>query len=88
MSVYIISYDLIKDKDYKELITEIKSLTTWAKPLESFWLVKTDLTASVIRDRLKAKLDKDDKLIIIETGAWWATSNISKEVTDWMKKNM
>lgn len=88
MSILIISYDLIKDKDYTELINEIKSISSWAKPLESFWLLKTDLAVGSVRDRLKAKVDKDDKLLVIEAGNWWATYNISSKVTDWMKENI
>lgn len=88
MNVYIVSYDLIKDKDYQPLIDEIKSIGSWAKPLESFWLVKTSETASSVRDSLKKVMDSNDKLIVIEANKWWATYNISKDVTEWMKDNI
>lgn len=88
MKTYIVSYDLISEKDYENLIKEIKSFTTWAKPLRSFWLVKTNETASAIRDRLKEVMDNDDKLVVIEAGNWWATRNISDDVTEWMKKHI
>jgi len=88
MANYVISYDLIEDKNYEDLIERIKSLGTWAKPLESFWLVVSDSSASAIRDTLKGVVDKDDKIIIIKLGDDWATYNISQKVTDWMKSQI
>lgn len=88
MSVYAISYDLIVDKDYQKIIDEIKSFSSWAKPLESFWLIKTSETAENVRDRLKKVMDSNDKLMVVEVSKWWATYNISSKVTDWMKENI
>jgi len=89
MNTYVVSYDLINQKNYEGLIEEIKSsYGTWAKPLESFWLVKTSSSASQIRDELKKVLDKDDKLIVIEVGSFCATYNVSNEVTAWIHDNI
>jgi len=88
MANYVISYDLIEDKNYEDLIEKIKSLGSWAKPLESFWLLVSNSSASEIRDTLKGAVDKDDKIIVIELGDDWATYNISQKVTDWMKNNI
>lgn len=87
MSVYIISYDLIDEKNYTRIIEKIKEYP-WAKPLESFWLVKTNNSASHIRDSLTKVVDNDDKIIVIEAGKNWATRHIPKEVTDWIKDNI
>lgn len=88
MANYVISYDLIKDKNYEDLTEKIKSLGNWAKPLESFWLLVSDSSVSEIRDALKGVADKDDKIVVIELGNYWATSNISQKVTDWMKSHI
>lgn len=91
MKSYIISYDLINKEiyDYTDLISYIKTYGKWAKPLESFWLIKTDKSVSTVRDELKAKVSSGDKILVIDvTGSYWATSSISKEVTDWMKNNI
>jgi hypothetical protein len=47
----LISYDLGQletSASYRELISAIKGLGDWAKPLESEWFVLTGLTASVV----------------------------------------
>lgn len=92
MKTLLISYDLRvpeTSEDYKKLIKYIKSFGTWAKPLYSVWLVKTDKTCAMVRDEIKKETDSNDRTLVIEvTGADWATTNVDKEVTDWMKKNL
>jgi hypothetical protein len=92
MKTLLISYDLRvpeTSEDYKKLIKYIKSFGTWAKPLYSVWLVKTDKTCAMVRDEIKMETDSNDRTLVIEvTGADWATTNVDKEVTDWMKKNL
>ena len=91
MKTYLISYDLLKKNiyDYSKLIDYIKTYGTWAKPLESFWLVKTGKDIASVRDELVTKVSPGDKIIVMDiTGTSWASSSISKEVTDWMKENM
>lgn len=74
--------------DYSRLITYIKSFSNWAKPLESLWLVKTNLTSAQLRDELRKVVDANDKILVIEITNNWASFNISKEVTDWMKNGL
>ncbi len=89
MKTFLISYDLIGQRDYPELIEAIKQYPFWAKPLESLWLIKTNETAAQVRDYLKSHIDDDDKLFVIDvTGTGWATYNISQRITDWMKSNL
>ncbi|GMX58518.1 MAG: hypothetical protein MCSN_1720 [Candidatus Microsyncoccus archaeolyticus] len=92
MKTFLISYDLgapETTEDYGKVIASIKSLDDWAKPLYSVWLVKSDKTASQIRDQINKETDTNDKLLVIDvSGAGWATSGISNEVTDWMKNNL
>lgn len=43
----------------------------------------------MVRDEIKKETDSNDRTLVIEvTGADWATTNVDKEVTDWMKKNL
>lgn len=85
---YIISYDLIgPERDYESLISKIKSYGTWAKALESVWLIRSTKSSSEIRDDLKSVIDSNDKLLIIENSGGWATRNISKSVTEWIRNN-
>lgn len=92
MRTYLISYDLGKPEtriEYGQLASNFKKLfITWARPVESVWIVKTDMNVEQIRDAIKKILDSNDKLVVVEMSGSWGTYNISKEVTDWMKKNI
>ena len=92
MNTYLISYDLGLPEtysDYKILTQYIKSYSTWAKPLQSVWLIKTEKTLAQVRDEIRTKVDSNDKILVVDvTKNGWATFNISKEVTDWMKNNL
>jgi hypothetical protein len=90
MSIQLISYDLIKpNKDYTQLITFLKTYTSWARPLESVWLVKNNLTAEETRNQIQQHTDKDDKVIVVtvsgDSAAW---VNLPKDVSDWIKSNL
>lgn len=92
MNIFLISYDLGLPEtydDYKILIQYIKSYLTWAKPLQSVWLIKTNKAVSQVRDEIRDRIDANDKVLVIDiTKTGWATFNVSKEVTDWMKNNL
>lgn len=63
-----ISYDLNSPgQDYEEVISEIKTLGSWAKVQKSFWYVNSNLTAKEARARLLAKMDDNDSLIVIDS---------------------
>lgn len=89
MSLKIISYDLGQPEtssDYKELIKYIKSLGSWGKPLESFWIVDTAKYCTTIRDEAKQYLDGNDKLLVVSCPFdSWASYRLSTSVTDWLK---
>lgn len=92
LSTFLISYDLggpETSAHYQSLIKAIQAMGAWAKPLESFWLIKTSNSASVVRTSLQGHLDSNDKLLVIDvTGANWSSYGLLKEVSDWMKVNM
>jgi len=92
MKTYLLSYDLRipeTSEDYERLIDYIKSFPDWATPLKSVWFIKTNKTVADVRDEIKKKADSNDGLIVIDiTEANWATSGISKEITDWMTTNL
>jgi hypothetical protein len=87
MKCYIISYDLVNQRDYESLHKAIKSYSGWAKITESTWAVKTDNTAKEIRDHLSEFLDQDDRVFVIKSGveAAWRNSICKNE---WLKNNL
>ena len=60
MKVYQINYDLRNQRNYPKLINQIKAYGTYAKPLESCWVIATDQTARQVRDNLASVMDADD----------------------------
>jgi hypothetical protein len=89
MSLKIISYDLGKPEtsaDYKDLIEYVKSLGSWAKPLESFWIVDSPKYCSTIRDEAQEYLDSNDEILVVSCPfESWASWGLDKDVTSWIK---
>ena len=88
----LISYDLggpETSASYKRLIKAIEAAGILAKPLESFWLVKTPDSAVGVRDVLRQYLDANDKLLVINvTGDETAWVGLPKGIEDWLRANM
>jgi hypothetical protein len=87
MAKFVISYDLIKGKDYAKLINHLTKMGA-CRVLESVWLSRRDSTAIALRDDLKNYIDKDDRLVVIAaTGeAAWTTSLTSDQAACMRKK--
>lgn len=88
MNTILVSYDLhAPGKDYSKLREHLASYNGHATPLESFWLVKTDLTALQVCNAAKNYVDQNDELIAIDvTSRSAAWINISDGVSEWIKK--
>ena len=85
---YIVTYDLCKPgQNYDELIKAIKTYH-WCKITESAWVITTTKSSVEIRDYLKGKLDKNDKLFVGKLTGEAAWSGESQEVAEWLKKNL
>lgn len=88
MTVYIISYDLNKNKNYPALYDEIKKLGNWCHPLDSTWLVSTSLKAPAVRDRLRRAMDQDDALLVCKASVDAAWINLHPKVSEWLKAKL
>lgn len=89
MKSYMVSYDLIKRKDYPDLWKALDAYGSTWHCLGSTWIIKSDETAAQIRDKLKAHIDGDDKLIVnlLQREAAW-TISFSQKCKDWLMKNL
>jgi hypothetical protein len=89
MAHYLISYDLHKQRNYQPVWDKLEA---WGavRLLESLWVVTRNSTANQIRDDLKAAIDSDDSIAILElkSGSGWSTWNARKSGIDWLKKNI
>ncbi|HHX0198601.1 SinR-like protein [Enterococcus faecalis] len=71
MKSYALTYDLQSPgQKYAKIADTIASWNcSHIKPLESFWLIKTDMTAAQMKDTLKQQaLDDNDLIFITEIG--------------------
>lgn len=82
-----ISYDLYKPgQNYEAVIAEIKTLGLWAAVHKSLWYVNSTLTATEAQARVWAKMDANDKLIVVDAtnnNASWR--NLPDEVSNLIK---
>ncbi len=88
--IYEVSYDLNKPgQDYPDLYTTIKELGDDCRhAVDSTWFVKTNLTATAVRDRLLSVVDQSDSIIVVRAVAPAAWSGLSDDVASWLKSNL
>lgn len=83
--LFQVSYDLHSPgQSYWNLRQAITSKYSWAKPLESSYLVTTDETAVQVRDYLRQYIDQNDSLLVTRLTGELAWSNINTEVENWI----
>ena len=91
MKTFLIGYDLNKSgQDYEQLYSAIKKITPWWHHLDSTWLVVTNEneTAVSIRDKLKAHIDDNDELLVINvTGRERAWTGFNDAGSKWLKES-
>ena len=84
MKVYSISYDLAEPgRQYSQLHEGIKSLGSWAHPLDSMWMIYTSLDADQIYERLNRHLDSNDEILVLEAGRNYS-GYLNKQVWTWL----
>ena len=88
MKNYLIGYDLNRPRSngaYPELDAAIKKYGNYIHPVDSTWIVKTDSSASEIRDNLKAHVDEGDKLLVLQLTGVASWFGLSVEESNWLK---
>lgn len=88
MKSFIVTYDLIKRKNYPELINALQQFNYW-HCLGSVWIIKSDATSVDIYNYLAPHIDADDKLIVIllQRDAAW-TRSFPQNCQDWLTQNL
>lgn len=84
----MVSYDLIKRKDYPSLIKALETYPYW-HCLGSTWIIKSNGPSKTIYDNLKGHIDADDKLIVVKLvrEATW-TPSFSESCQKWLQDNL
>lgn len=65
MAYFVVTYDLIQQKNYQTLTDELTRIGG-EKAALSVWLVEQNLSALQMREHLQDFVDNDDKLIVVE----------------------
>ncbi len=84
MKTYLISYDLTRPEsspEYTPLVQMIKTANHWSRPMNSFWLIKTDLTSYDILKQLKHVVSTNDKIYVAEVTKNWTSFNLLDHAT-------
>lgn len=70
MALYILSYDLRRNRDYSKLKKELKDFNA-VQVLESVWCFKrVGASSAGLRDHFKRFIDADDGLFVVEASGW------------------
>lgn len=79
-----VSYDLhTPGQNYQTVIEEIQKLGEWAKVHYSLWYIRSNFTAAQAKEKVKAVMDKNDKLMVIDANsASW--NNLDAEVSQYI----
>jgi hypothetical protein len=90
MPHYVINYDLrAPGRNYDGLY---KLLGEWraVSALQSMWFATLRGPASTIRDILKAEVDANDGLFVVEitSTADWASRGLPPAAADWLQRNV
>lgn len=88
MALFVISYDLIKQKDYPNLTKELERLGA-KRVLLSMWLAELDpADPQAILNHFKQYIDTDDRMMVIEFKKKPALTPCLKGTNDWIAKNL
>lgn len=90
MRTILVGYDLNKaGQDYRRLIERLKAYGTYWHHLDSTWLICTEDSPKVVRDELKALIDNNDELLVIDvTGDSAAWAGFEARAREWLMKHL
>ena len=89
MTTFVIGYDLNRPgQDYKSVFDAIKDIGSWWHCLDSTWIVKSNLTAVQVRDKLAVHIDANDKLLVAVLSGEAAWTGFDKDCSTWLKNNL
>lgn len=85
MKTLLVGYDLNRPgQDYSDLIEHLKSYDNWWHHLDSTWVIRTSDSAKDVRDAVKAYMDSNDKLLVVELTGVGAWAGFNEEGSQWL----
>lgn len=88
MNLLLVTYDLkTPGRDYASLHESIKQSTKWWHYLESTWVIATNETVREVSERLRPKIDSNDRLLIVDMTGREVRGWLPRKAWDWLKEN-
>jgi hypothetical protein len=81
--IYLIQYNMSEDS---VIINRIKALGNWVQYFGKSWIVKSNLTAKDIYEKLCVDYEKES-FIIFEINASQYWGRMDTKIWDWLKEN-
>lgn len=90
MAMFLITYDLHKQRNYEQLY-KLLHLLSAVRLTESVWLARLVGPAPEVRRHIVAACDNDDGIAVIELkpdSDWATTRGVYSAGTDWLEANL
>lgn len=86
MRTYLIIFSLNENRS-ESIINRIKARWSWARITSTSWCVKTNTGIYEIRDELSVGTTDSERILIVDiSDSSWASRNLPKEVSKWLKE--
>lgn len=86
MPIFVVSYDLnLPGQKYQQMKEAIESCGEAIKPMESFWLVDSNLNYSQISDRIRRAHDESDRHLVLKMTQEYQ-GFLTEDVWKWLEK--
>lgn len=88
MKILLVSYDLNKPgKNYSALYDILKTAPYWWHYLESTWLLATNETPTQWNEKLKAAIDENDNILIVDITKRPRQGWLPTKAWEWIKEH-
>jgi hypothetical protein len=90
MAIYVVGYDIHPKvgETYGELVKTLESFGTYWHCLDSTWLIKSELSADQVRNKLWAHMRADDQLLVVTYSRPSAWNGFTGDCHSWLDKNL
>ena len=89
MKCYVVTFETKSEETRKKIKETLKSYRIYCPITRHCWAIKTDKSASQIRDHLMSVLDDDNRIFVVRSGteAAWLNS-FGKKHDAWLRKHL
>ena len=90
MRAFLIALNLTGSPEEYERLTELLiEFGTWWHHIDNVFIIRTDLAALHIADRLRGVLRDEDQVLVVDiSGQSWAASGFPDDGSAWLRENL